>query len=165
MDSIQQTFRRLNESGVEYILIGGMAAKSHGSTVNTEDIDICIFAADENFQRIVGAFMDVHPRYRMRPDKPLLTPDHPWLQLNLKNLYLNTDIGQLDILVEVPGVGDFNAIKDRTIEVDVGNGMKCRVLDIPTLIEAKRCANRLKDRQTIAQLQVILKHLNDSQQK
>jgi hypothetical protein len=162
MDSIQQTFRRLNESGVAYVLIGGMAAKSHGSTVNTEDIDVCIFAANENFKRIVAAFMDVHPRYRMRPDKPLLTPDHLWLQLGLKNLYLKTDIGQLDILGEVPGVGDFNAIKDRTIEVDLGDGLKCRVLDIPTLIEAKRCANRLKDRQTIAQLVVIQKRLNES---
>jgi hypothetical protein len=79
----------------------------------------------------------------------------------VKNFYLLTDIGQLDILGEVPGIGDFNFIRDKTIEYDFGT-MKCRVLDIPTLIAAKQQANRPKDRQSIAELTVILKRLNES---
>lgn len=76
MDSILQTLDRLNRSGVPYILIGGMAARAHGSTVNTEDVDICILACDDHFRRIVEAFADVQPYYRLRPDLPPLTPDH-----------------------------------------------------------------------------------------
>lgn len=64
MDSILQILDRLNKSGVPYILIGGMAARAHGSSVNTEDLDICIAACDEHFRRIIQVFQDVHPRYR-----------------------------------------------------------------------------------------------------
>ena len=134
MDSTLQILDRLNRSGVPYVLIGGAAARAHGSSVATEDVDICILASDDHFRRIVDAFADAHPRYRMRPDRPALTADHPWLK-NLKNLYLHTDLGQLDILGEIPEVGDYDAIRDRAVELDFA-GIKCRVLDLPTLIEA-----------------------------
>jgi predicted nucleotidyltransferase len=163
MDSTLQILHRLNRSGVDYVVIGGMAAVLHGSAIATNDVDICIFAADESFRKIVAAFADVHPRYRMSPDKPLVTPDHPW-PTGAKNFYLLTDIGQLDILGEVPGIGDFNFIRDKTIEFDFGT-MKCRVLDIPTLIASKQQANRPKDRQSIAELSVILKRLNESRRE
>ncbi len=153
MDSILQILDRLNKSGVPYILIGGMAARAHGSSVNTEDLDICIAACDEHFRRIIQVFQDVHPRYRMQPDEPPLSPDHPWLP-GLKNLYLRTDLGQVDVLGELPGTGDYNTIRDRTIDVDFA-GINCRVLDIPTLIESKLRAGRPKDQQAARELQYI----------
>lgn len=153
MVSILPILKRMNESGVPYVLIGGLAARAHGSSVNTDDIDVCVEPIDEHWRRIVAAFSDVRPYYRMRPDKPPLTPDHPWL-VGLKNLYLRTDIGQLDILGEVPGVGSYGDIKDKTISADL-QGLQCRVLDIPTLIRAKQQANRPKDQQAIRELQII----------
>src|SRR5688572_6820486 len=163
MDSILQTLARLNKSGVPYILIGGMAARAHGSSVNTEDIDICILASDEHFRRIVEAFADMHPYYRMQPGKSPLTPDHPWLR-GLKNLYLRTDLGQLDVLGEIPGVGDYNVIRNKTIEIDFA-GIQCPVLDIPTLIQAKTRAGRPKDHQAIRELQHILKRIEADERK
>jgi hypothetical protein len=157
MDSTLQILDRLNKSGVPYVLIGGAAARAHGSSVTTEDVDICILASEENFRRIVAAFEDVHPRYRMRPDRPVITADHPWLT-NLKNLYLHTDLGQLDILGEMPEVGDYSAVRDRTIEFDFA-GIKCRTLDIPTLIEAKLRAGRPKDHQAVRELGYILSQI------
>lgn len=159
MDLILQTLARLNKSGVPYVLIGGMAARAHGSSVNTEDIDICILASDEHFRRIVEVFADVHPCYRMQPGKPPLTPDHPWLT-GLKNLYLRTDLGQLDVLGDIPEVGDYKAIRDKTVEIDFA-GVRCRVLDIPTLIEAKLRAGRPKDHQAVQELRYILKRIKD----
>jgi predicted nucleotidyltransferase len=162
MDSILQTLERLNKSGVEYVLIGGMAARVHGSSVNTDDVDICILARDEHFQRIVESFADVHPRFRMQPNQPPVTPDHPWLS-GIKNLYLHTDLGQLDVLGELPGIGGYEAIRDRTVAVDL-DATPCRVLDIPTLIEAKQHAGRPKDHQAILELQYILSRIEDSNQ-
>jgi hypothetical protein len=160
MDSILQTLDRLNRSGVPYVLIGGMAARAHGSSVNTEDVDICVAACDASFQAIVTAFSDAHPCYRMKPDQPPLTPDHPWLK-GIKNLYLRTDLGQLDVLGELPGIGDYNGIRDRVVEVDFA-GIKCQVLDIPTLIEAKLRAGRPKDLQAARELRYILKRIQNS---
>lgn len=89
----------------------------------------------------------------MQPDEPPLSPDHPWLP-GLKNLYLRTDLGQVDVLGELPGTGDYNTIRDRTIDVDFA-GINCRVLDIPTLIESKLRAGRPKDQQAARELQYI----------
>jgi hypothetical protein len=159
MDSILQTLDRLNRSGVPYILIGGLAARIHGSSVNTEDVDVCITASHGHFRRIVEAFADVHPRYRMRPDEPPLTPDHPWLR-GIRNLYLRTDLGQLDALGELSGLGNYNAICDRTVEVDLA-GIRCRVLDIPALIQSKVCLGRPKDLQAVRELEWILRRLQE----
>ena len=82
MDSTLQILHRLNKSGVDYIVTGGMAAVLHGSAIATNDVDICISAEDESFRKIVAAFADVHPRYRTRPENPPVTPDHPWQRLN-----------------------------------------------------------------------------------
>jgi hypothetical protein len=157
MDLTLQILSRLNESGVPYVLIGGAAARAHGSSVMTEDVDVCILPSAANFRNIVIAFADVHPRYRMRSDRPEITPDHPWLQ-NLNNLYLQTDLGQLDILGEIPGLGDYPVICVRAVELDFA-GIKCRVLDIPTLIQAKRFAGRPKDHQAVRELQYILEQI------
>ena len=42
------------------------------------------------------------------------------------------------------------------------DGVKCRVLDIPTLIQAKSHANRRKDLQAVAELKVIQQRIEKS---
>ena len=72
----------------------------------------------------------------------------------LKNLYLDTGIGQIDCLGSILGLGDFHAVKQQgeTIELD---GHPCRILCIEALITAKKAMGRPKDLQTIQQLEVI----------
>ena len=43
----------------------------------------------------------------MRPDRPLL-PDDPARLRGFQNLYLETDLGILDILNEVTGIGPYD---------------------------------------------------------
>jgi predicted nucleotidyltransferase len=42
MASTLDLLRRLVEHGVEFVLVGGMAAAAHGASIVTEDVDICI---------------------------------------------------------------------------------------------------------------------------
>ena len=58
----------LNRRGVEFILIGGLAANALGSDVNTNDIDIC-------YQRTPR-----HSRWyaRLRRSHSLGDEDRPW---------------------------------------------------------------------------------------
>jgi hypothetical protein len=37
----EEIFRNLAEEGVEYVLVGGLAAISHGASLVTMDTDIC----------------------------------------------------------------------------------------------------------------------------
>jgi hypothetical protein len=104
--------------------------------------------------RIQRALASLHPVHRSRPDLPLsLTPEQC---ASLKNLYLKTDLGIIDCLGEVLGVGSFDDVARHSVEVELPAG-KCRVLDIDTLIQAKEAMNRDHDRITVKQLQEIKK--------
>lgn len=102
--------------------------------------------------RIQNALADLHPVNRTRPDLPLpLTSDQ---RLRLKNLYLKTDLGVVDCLGEVLGVGNFDEVLKQSIEVDLPYGV-CRILDIDALIRAKEAMNRDHDKITVKYLKKI----------
>lgn len=154
MQNLSELTRRLIATEVEFVLVGGFAAVAHGVTLVTRDVDICCRFTEANLMRIQRAFENLHPVHRSRPDLPLsLTPEQC---ASLKNLYLKTDLGIVDCLGEVLGVGDFEAARQQSIEVDLPFG-KCRVLDINALISAKEAMNRDHDRITVNQLKEIKK--------
>ena len=72
----------------------------------------------------------------MRPDLPIITPEDHHLK-GIKNLYLATELGQLDVLGELPDVCTYAELAARSVEVDF-DGLKCRLIDLDTLIAAKR---------------------------
>jgi len=74
----------------------------------------------------------------------------------LKNLYVKTDLGNVDCLEEILGVGDFDEVFRQAIEVDLPSG-KCRILNIDQLIRAKEAMNREHDRITVKHLKEIKK--------
>src|SRR5207248_4369047 len=118
---------------------------AHGVTLVTRDVDICCRFTETNLMRIQRAFADLHPVHRSRPDLPLqLTPEQC---AELKNLYLKTDLGIVDCLSEVLGVGNFNAVLKNSVEVELPFG-NCRILDIDALIRAKETMDRDHDRIT-----------------
>ena len=154
MQNLSELIRRLITSQVKFVLVGGYAAVAHGATLVTRDVDICCQFSEENLMRIQQAFADLHPVHRTRPDLPLqLTPAEC---AGLKNLYLKTDLGVVDCLGEVLGVGNFEAVWQHSIEVEVPAG-KCRIIDIETLIRAKEAMNRDHDRITVKHLKEIIK--------
>ena len=104
--------------------------------------------------RIQKALVDLHPVYRPRTDLPLeLTPQ---LCASLKNLYLKTDLGILDCLGEIKGVGGFEEVAKHSVELELPIG-KCRVIDLETLIVAKEAMDRDHDRITVRDLKEIKK--------
>ena len=154
MQNLSELTRRLIEAQVEFVLIGGFAAVAHGATLVTRDVDICCGFSEDNLRRIQKALADVHPVHRSRPDLPLdLTTEQC---TRLKNLYLKTDLGAVDCLSEVLGIGDFHAVLSQSVEVELPFG-NCRILDIDGLIRAKEAMDRDHDRITVRQLREIKK--------
>lgn len=74
----------------------------------------------------------------------------------LTRRHLKTDLGGLDCLSEVLGIGDFDAVWKHSQEVELPFG-HCRILDIDGLIRAKEAMNRDHDRITVRQLREIKK--------
>ena len=155
MHNLSELAKRLIDGRVEFVLVGGFAAVAHGVTLVTRDVDICCRFSEENLLRVQRSLAGLHPVYRQRPDMPLdLTPE---LCARLRNLYLKTDLGIIDCLGEVLGIGGFDEVARHSLEVELPVG-KCRVLDIDALIRAKEAMNRDHDRITVKQLKEIKKH-------
>jgi predicted nucleotidyltransferase len=157
MESIQQILTRLNNHGVEFVIIGGVAAILHGAARLTLDVDVCASLAEPNLSKILTALRGTHPRWRMHPNKPPL-PDDPARLQGFRHLYLDTDIGILDVLTEVTGIGCVDDVLRHSTTLDVG-GIRFRVLDLDTLIASKKAAGRKKDLEAVKELELIREKL------
>jgi hypothetical protein len=144
---------RLLQHRVEFVLVGGQAATVHGVTLVTRDVDICMAFTPENLARLDHALADLHPVHRMTPQAlPFRLADfEPGA---LRNLYLKTDWGMLDCLGEITGVGGFETVARRSVEVDLPIG-RCRVLSLAALIDAKSALDRAQDKLALLQLKAI----------
>ena len=153
MADLDSLLTRLIQGHVEFVVVGGYAAAAHGVSLVTQDIDVCCPFTTENLLRLQQAIADLHPVHRQTPNQiPLqLTRENC---TGLKNLYLGTDLGPLDCLSEVLGLGDFDTIKSHTVEFEFPAGC-CRFLDLDALIRAKEAMNRPRDREAVLQLKAI----------
>lgn len=143
-----------NDAGVETILVGGLAASVHGSARLTQDVDFVYSREPRNIERLVRALQPHSPYLRGAP--PGLPFD--WSTATVAaglNFTLTTAIGDIDLLGEITGGGDFVALLPHSTEVEIF-GRPCRCLDLPALIRAKRCAGRPKDLDALAELEAIL---------
>ena len=138
---------RLIEQEVRFVVVGGFAAVAHGSPLMTMDVDICCDMSRNNVRRIYQAVADLHPVHRMTPSRRPFDPQDIGSSA-LRNLYLDTDWGQLDCIGEVTGVGDFEAVCYRSVQVEVRGG-SCHLLSLEALIEAKRAMGRPRDLETM----------------
>jgi hypothetical protein len=75
---------------------------------------------------------------------------------NLKNLYLDTDLGQLDCIGAVQGLGDFCQVEQLCQIIEV-NQIHLKVLSRDALIQSKKAMDRPRDREAVRQLEAIKK--------
>ena|SRR5438874_2118067 len=76
----------------------------------TFGLDVCCRFGEENVQRIEAAVRDLRPFHRLTANKLTLEMTRTAFA-ELKNLYLQTDLGKLDCRSEVLGVGDFDSVR------------------------------------------------------
>ena len=158
---IEQTIQVLCDAAVDFVVIGGVAANLHGSASVTFDLDISYARDYPNLRRLAKALLPFHPRPRGFPEGLPFVWDERMLA-NTTVLTLQTDLGELDLLAEVAGLGGYAEIKARAIVIE-GFGRRFHVLDLPDLINAKRSTGRKKDLEAIAELESLLEAREDKQ--
>ena len=154
---------RLNKAGVDFVIIGGFAGVVHGCTLVTQDIDICCDFSPENLLLIQDGLSELNPVHRMTPKKPKLKLTMENCE-QYNNLYLDTDLGQLDCLGAVDGIGDFAKVKSQSQPIEVDD-LEFHVLGIDALIDTKKALNRPRDAEAIIQLEAIKKLQKEAQEE
>jgi hypothetical protein len=153
MIDIETAFRVLAQAGVEFIVVGGVAARAHGSARLTNDLDVVYRRTAENMSRLAAALAPHTPYLRGAPPGLPFRWDAETLRRGL-NFTLTTAFGDLDVLGEITGGGGFDALVARSRPVAVF-GVDVRCLDLDCLIEVKRAAGRAKDLEVIAELEAL----------
>ncbi len=153
MRILGQLLRVLTDGGVQFVIVGGGAATAHGAARPTFDLDICYARDAENLKRLSRTLAPLHPKLRGAPEGIPFLWDAETLRRGL-NFILNTDIGPLDLLGEVAGVGGYDEARAGALVTEVF-GFPCAVLSLPKLIAAKRAADRVKDREALLELEAL----------
>ncbi|HUR45423.1 MAG TPA: hypothetical protein VMZ27_06030 [Candidatus Saccharimonadales bacterium] len=144
---------RLKQNEVEFVIIGGVCGIMHGVTLVTLDLDVCCRFSPQNLRRIENAVKDTHPVHRLTANKlPLQLTDE--LCSRLQNLYLHTDVGILDCLSEVRGIGDYDKALANSVTFRMSFG-DFQILSIDALIAAKAAVGRERDLAAVKQLRAI----------
>lgn len=143
----------LTEHDVEFVIVGGAAATAHGSARLTQDLDIVYRRSSENILKMVDALSNAEVYLRGAPPGLPFKFDVETVTRGM-NFTLTTAHGALDTLGAIAGGGNYDDLLPHTIELELF-GSRCRCLDLPTLILAKRAAGRPKDLEAVAELEVL----------
>lgn len=146
--------RVLADAGVEYVVVGGVAANIHGALRTTVDLDIAYSRSSANITRLAKALAPYEPYLRGAPPGLPFRWDEATIQRGL-NFTLTMTLGDLDLLGEVTGGGRYEDLIGRAEPIEI-EGRRCWVVTLPTLIVLKRAAGRSKDHEVIAELEALL---------
>ena len=100
MNDLNRLIQRLCDANIEFVIVGGFAGVLHGSSFVTRDLDVCAVLTPDSVLR--DAFRELHPVHRLTPQM-LSFLDNPDPGVEVRNLYLRTDIGPLDVLSSTIG--------------------------------------------------------------
>jgi predicted nucleotidyltransferase len=144
----------LCDAKVEFVVVGGLAATLHGSARVTYDLDICYARSRDNLRRLALALEPYHPRPRGFPEGVPFVWDETTLH-NATVLTLDTDIGEIDLLAEIAGLGDFDRVSQNSVAVTIFE-RRIQALDLESLIRSKKAAGRPKDIEAVKELQSLM---------
>jgi len=151
---LERILQHLTSFEVEFIIIGGVAAAAQGSVRPTYDLDLCYRRTPENLKQLADALARLNPRLRGAPDDLPFRWDMHTLERGL-NFTLQTDLGAIDLLGEVTGLGSYDQVLAASEDMELYH-ISVRVLTLEGLIIAKRAAGRPRDWEHLLELEALL---------
>lgn len=157
----EAVFQALQENGVKYLVIGGIAVNVHGFERPTGDLDIFVSLEKENLEKFIVAIKSIG----WRPRLPVslegfanATKRQRWIKekgMKVFTIYNpERDLEHVDVMTE--NYLDFEKAYRRR-KVVAAKEFDIPVISIPDLIELKKIAGRQKDKSDIKGLKEIRK--------
>jgi hypothetical protein len=159
MTNFEAALNALTAAQVNFVVVGAYAAVAQGFAQLTRDLDICYERTPENMKRLAAALTPYHPRLRGAPEGLPFVLDDRGLAQGM-NFTLQTDLGDIDLLGHMSGLGEFQEVARDSVPVSL-HGASFRVASLDAIIRSKRAAGRPKDLNALPELEA-LKQLRDS---
>jgi len=161
LSSLKSVFQVLNDAGVRYVVVGGVAVNAHGYQRLTQDLDLAIQLQREN---ILAAF-EALSLEGYQTTVPITAEQfvvaenrQQWkTQKHMQVLCMHSAAHpetMVDIFIDEPF--DFDQEYISALVGEIAQGVTVRFASIPTLIKMKEIANRDRDRDDIQHLRWIL---------
>jgi predicted nucleotidyltransferase len=154
------TLRALHDGGVEFILVGGLAAVLQGAPIDTFDIDVVHSRDAANVARLQPVLEGLDAVFRIQPERRL-KPNASHLA-SAGHLNLITRYGPLDLLGTIGRDLGYRELLPRSVGLDISEGLRIRVLDLETLIALKEELAGDKDR---AALPILRRTLEEKRKR
>jgi hypothetical protein len=160
LGTVEAIIKTLNDSGVRYLVAGGLAVVAHGFVRFTADVDLVLDLEPQNLNKAIAAlsglgyrprapvefreFASAEARRRWADEKglrvfSLFSPKHP--------------ATEIDLFVEEPFV--FEQAYARLESMDVATGVSATFVGFDDLVEMKLRAHRPHDLQDVEGLKAL----------
>ncbi len=146
----------LARHGVDYVLVGALAARLQGFPRLTADADIIPSGDPENLNRLANALRELEARIYTDNVPEGLAFDWDGSALARGEIwYLVTTAGRLDVIF-APADIRFDDLVAGAVEFEVF-GASLLAADLPDIIRLKEAADRPQDRQDVIVLREMLR--------
>lgn len=163
LEAIIEVFERHE---VDYVVIGGEAARARGWPEATEDVDLTPERSKENLSRLADALEDLDAGFRVDPDRYPEGFRPPggidWRTFrNQVAIALTTPHGHLDVVLRPDGTEGYEQlIETATRERLVGTEIVVPVASAEMILQSKTAADRPKDHAVLDRMRDILNPLS-----
>lgn len=148
-----EILKRLTARGVDFVVIGGIAAVLHGGVQATHDLGICYATDAGNLGALGEVLIDLGARLKGVDDLVPFLPDAATLR-KVDLVTMVTSHGELDVLARPAGAPGYEALRRHAERFDL-DGFSVLVASIDDLIAMKLAAGRQKDLAAIEELEAI----------
>jgi hypothetical protein len=149
-----RALRALRDGGVDFIVVGGVAAVLDGAPINTFDLDVVHSRSEANITRLLAVLEELDAVYRIQQERHIRPAASHLASAGHQNLI--TPYGPLDLLGAIGRNLGYDDLVPHSVEMDVGEGILVRVLDLETLIAIKEELGGEKDRAVLPVLRRTL---------
>lgn len=150
--------------GVEYVLVGGVAALVHGSTHLTADADMVPRPSSENLSMLMRALRELDAEIYVPAERLRMEAGEPWEIAELRRgpdgllsaeaWHFTTPAGPIDVVMDAAAVGGYDAHL-ANVERHTLFQVEVLVAGIDDLIATKEHLGRDKDLAVLAELREI----------
>jgi hypothetical protein len=157
-----RVLRTLHQHQVDFVLVGGLAATAHGSSLLTGDADITPSRRSDNLERLASALQDLGARLRTDrdPEGVPFPVDAAFLAAQPLMLNLTTVAGDLDLTFAPSAFpGGYDQLLPNAVQVHIIDEAETAVASLDDIIRSKAAANRGKDLAALPYLRALQREI------